>query len=94
MNGADKSLVDVVRASRLVLASIDGDSDHYEAVLAECAADPYGDGLDRLIAALVSQVSALSSMVTGGDPSRFLLGVLATATGPGAEESTDPRDGS
>ncbi|MCD5419299.1 hypothetical protein LRS71_06960 [Rhodococcus pyridinivorans] len=94
MSGADTSLVDVVRASRLVLASIDQDSDHYAAVLAECAADPYGDGVDRLIGALVSQVSALSSMATGGDPSRFMLDVLATATAPGAEESTDPEGGS
>ncbi|MCK8671019.1 hypothetical protein M1M07_07790 [Rhodococcus sp. HM1] len=94
MSGADTSLVDVVRASRLVLASIDQDSDHYRVVLAECAADPYGDGVDRLIGALASQVSTLSSIVTGGDPSRFLLDILATATAPGAEESTDPEGGS
>ncbi|MBD8057246.1 hypothetical protein ICV35_26780 [Rhodococcus ruber] len=86
----DLSLVDTVRASRLVLAGIDGAGEHFDQVLAECVSDPHGDGVERLISALVSQSAELASMVTGGDPSRFFLDVLAVATASGAEGATRP----
>lgn len=82
---ADLSAVDQVRAARLTLAVIDQDSDHMDAVLAECAADPYGDGVGRLVVALASQSALLGQQVSGGDGSRFFLQVLKVSTSSDVE---------
>ena len=72
--------VDQVRAARLTLAAIDGDQDHMDAVFRDCAADPYGDGVVRLVEALAAQNAQLADMATGGQASRFFLDVLHAGT--------------
>lgn len=80
-------IVDQVRAARATLAALEGDGGHLDAVLAECAADPHGDGVGRLSVAVIAQCAELARLAFGADAERFFLQVLEAGTEPGEGSS-------